>query len=165
VDSAGNLYIADSYNNRIREVSNGAIITVAGGAPPVGPIPITGPGLPPYGGYGGYGGDGGPATSVQLYDSTGVTVDSTGDLYIADSYNGRIREVSKGVITNVAGEGKAQVMEHFPAYEFQKCVTCYDGDLGKRSFSWAKTVRLTMHAPWSGLPTVRPPRLQTGQSD
>jgi uncharacterized protein (TIGR03437 family) len=102
VDSAGNLYIADSFNNRIRKVSNGTIATVAGGAPPTGTAPILGPGLPPYGGYGG---DGGPATSAQLYDPTGVAVDSAGNIYIADSYNGRVREVSGGVIATVAGGG------------------------------------------------------------
>ena len=102
VDSAGNLYIADSYNNRIREVSNGMITTVAGGVPPTGTIPILGPGLPPYGGFGG---DGGPATAAQMYDPTGVAVDAAGNLYIADYFNGRIREVSAGVITTVAGGG------------------------------------------------------------
>jgi len=102
IDSAGNLYIADSYNNRIREVSNGVITTVAGGAPPTGTAPILGPGLPPYGGFGG---DGGPATAAQLYDPSGVAVDSAGNLYIADFYNGRIREVSNGVINTVAGGG------------------------------------------------------------
>ena len=103
VDSAGNLYIADSSNNRVRKVStNGVIATVAGGAPPTGTIPILGPGLPPYGGFGG---DGGPATAAQLYDPTGVAVDSNGNIYIADSYNGRVREVSNGTINTVAGGG------------------------------------------------------------
>ncbi len=85
VDSAGNLYIADG-GVRIREVSNGVITTVAGN------------------GVHGYGGDNGPATSAQVV-TTGVAVDSTGNLYIADLYNSRIRKVSKGVITTVAGNG------------------------------------------------------------
>jgi uncharacterized protein (TIGR03437 family) len=89
VDSAGNLYIADVGNNRVRKVSNGVITTVAG----------TGPAYP----GGGFGGDGGPATSAQLYWPVGVAVDSAGNLYIADLNNERIRRVSKGVITTVAG--------------------------------------------------------------
>ena len=85
MDSAGNLYIADTGNNRIRKVSNGVITTVAGN------------------GAQGFSGDNGPATSAQLNDPSGVAVDSAGNLYIADSDNNRIREVSNGVITTVAG--------------------------------------------------------------
>jgi uncharacterized protein (TIGR03437 family) len=85
VDSAGNLYIADTGNNRMRKVSNGVITSVAGGAAPVG--------------------DNGPATSAQFDQPQGVAVDSAGNLYIADSANSRIRKVSNGVITTVAGNG------------------------------------------------------------
>ena len=66
MDSAGNLYIADTGNNRIRKVSNGVITTVAGN------------------GTHGFSGDNGPATSAQLDDPDGVAVDSAGNLYIAD---------------------------------------------------------------------------------
>ncbi len=86
-DSAGSLYIADTYNNRIRKVSNGVITTVAGNGTP------------------GYGGDNGPATGAQLWDPAAVALDSAGNLYIADNANNRIREVSNGVITTVAGDG------------------------------------------------------------
>ncbi len=89
VDSAGNLYIADTYNNRIRKVSNGIIGTVAGNGSP------------------GFSGDGGPATSASLYEPVGVAVDAEGNLYIADTANNRIRKVSGGTITTVAGNGKA----------------------------------------------------------
>jgi DNA-binding beta-propeller fold protein YncE len=76
VDSAGNLYIADSNNDRIRKVTTSGIIsTVAGN------------------GTGGYGGDGGPATLAQLYHPSGVAVDSAGNLYLAD--NNRIRKVTR----------------------------------------------------------------------
>jgi len=88
LDSAGSLYIADAGDNRIRKVSNGVITTVAG-----------------TGGWGGYGGDGGPATSAWLLVPSGVAVDSAGSLYIADAGNNRIRKVSNGVITTVAGNG------------------------------------------------------------
>jgi RHS repeat-associated protein len=91
VDSAGNLYIADEYNHRIRKVtaSTGVISTVAGTGVP------------------GFSGDGGAATSAKLYYPTGVAVDSAGNLYIADFDNDRIRKVaaSTGIITTVAGNG------------------------------------------------------------
>ena len=95
VDGAGNLYIADYLNNRIRKVtaSTGIITTVAGT------------------GTGGYvaGQDGGLATSAEIKSPLGVAVDSAGNLYIADTYNQRIREVtaSTGIITTVAGTGTA----------------------------------------------------------
>ena len=89
VDSAGNLYIADTYNQRIRKVSNGVITTVAGIA------------------TWGFSGDNGPATSAQLDYPSGVAVDSAGNFYIADTYNYRVRKVSNGVITTVAGGGSA----------------------------------------------------------
>lgn len=89
VDSAGNLYIADIDNNRIRRVSNGTITTVAGN------------------GKSGFGGDDGPAIGAQLNSPTAVAVDSGGNLYIADTGNGRIRKVVNGVIATIAGNGTA----------------------------------------------------------
>jgi sugar lactone lactonase YvrE len=91
LDSAGNLYIADAYNNVIRKVnaSNGVISTVAGN------------------GTAGYKGDGGPATNAELSYPESMTVDSAGDLYIADGGNQVIRKVTAGswVITTVVGSG------------------------------------------------------------
>jgi uncharacterized protein (TIGR03437 family) len=87
VDSSGILYIADYINRRVRKVSDGVITTVAGS------------------GTGGFSGDGGPATSARMYFPTGVAVDRDGNLYIADSGAQRVRKVSKGVITTVAGNG------------------------------------------------------------
>ncbi len=91
VDSSGNLFIADTYNNAIREVdsSTGAITTVAGD------------------GVSGYYGDGGPATRAELDGPTGVAVDAAGDLFVADCANNVIREVNHatGAITTVAGNG------------------------------------------------------------
>ena len=76
MDSAGNLYIADRGNHRIRKVdTNGTITTVAGN------------------GTWGFGGDNGPATSAQLNNPQGAALDSTGNLYIADTSNHRIRKV------------------------------------------------------------------------
>ena len=91
LDSAGNLYIADTQNGLIRKVSGGEITTVAGGGP-----------------YSAALGDNGPATSAYLSQPSGVAVDSAGNLYIADSFNNRIRKVSAGVIATVAGSSAPQ---------------------------------------------------------
>jgi hypothetical protein len=96
LDKAGNLYIADAGNNRIRKVivATGLITTVAGsGATGIG--------------NGGFSGDGGPAIDALLDYPIGVAVDQMGNLYIADSNNHRIRKViaTTGVITTVAGSG------------------------------------------------------------
>jgi len=89
LDSAGNLYIADSNNNRVRRVAlDGTISTVAGN------------------GTAGYSGDGGPATDAQLNAPNGIAVDAANNLYIADYGNERVRKVgSDGIISTVAGKG------------------------------------------------------------
>jgi uncharacterized protein (TIGR03437 family) len=87
LDSAGNLYIADTNNSRIRMVSGGIINTVAGNGNFV------------------FSGDGGPATSASLNFPGAVTLDSAGNLYVADTNNNRIRRVSGGTISTVAGNG------------------------------------------------------------
>jgi trimeric autotransporter adhesin len=87
LDSSGNLYIAESLANRVRKVSNGIITTVAGN------------------GTAGFSGDGGAAADGQLNFPSAVAVDSAGNVYIADTNNNRIRKVSNGVITTIAGTG------------------------------------------------------------
>src|SRR5438876_901164 len=91
LDASGNLYIADQNNNRIRKVdaATGIITTVAGNDSPT------------------FFGDGGAATNASLYDPTGVALDASGNLYIADQYNHRIRKVdaATGIIATVAGNG------------------------------------------------------------
>ncbi len=103
VDASDNLYIADSLNSVIRKVSpNGIITTVAGDG-----YSRLGTGQPSFN-DGGYSGDGGPATSAELNNPYAVAIDSSGNLYIADTYNRRIRKVdTSGVITTVAGNGYA----------------------------------------------------------
>ncbi len=89
VDSAGNLYIADTADNRVRKVNfSGVISTYAGTGVP------------------GYSGDRGKATAAELSGPTGVAVDGTGNVYIADRDNFRVRRVSiDGTINTVAGNG------------------------------------------------------------
>lgn len=93
VDASGNLYIADSYNNRIRKVTPAGIISTIAGSEP-----------------GGFGGDGGPALSAQFNQPSGLAFDAGGNLYIADTYNHRIRRMTPaGIVTTVAGNGTAGV--------------------------------------------------------
>ena len=91
LDTAGNLYIG-AEDNHVYKVANGVITSVAG---------------TDYGFACSYGGDNGPATSAQLCGPTSVALDAAGNLYIADSANMRVRMVSGGVITTVAGNGTA----------------------------------------------------------
>ncbi len=100
-DAAGNMFVADHLNDRIREITtDGFVQTVAG----------TGNGGPRYGvwspGVGPAAGDGGPATHSVLDAPWGVTLDAAGDLFIADRAHDAIRKVdTNGVITTVAGTG------------------------------------------------------------
>ena len=95
-DNEGNLYIADTNNNRIRKVDqNGLITTFAGN------------------GTAGFSGDGGPALAAQLslnnsdaFVYIGMAIDNDGNLYIADNKNSRIRKIDRqGIITTIAGNG------------------------------------------------------------
>lgn len=89
-DSAGNLYLADFGNNRVRKITPGGIITT-----------VAGNGNP------GYSGDGGSATLAMLSNPGGVAVDSAGNLYISDTNNFVIREVSpQGIISTIAGTNR-----------------------------------------------------------
>jgi sugar lactone lactonase YvrE len=91
VDAFGNLFIADTTNQRIQKVSASGIITTVAGN-----------------GTAAFSGDGGLATAAQLNNPGGAAVDGSGNLFIADSSNNRIRKVSaSGIITTVAGNGTA----------------------------------------------------------
>jgi trimeric autotransporter adhesin len=93
VDSDGNLYYADMQNNAVRKLnrSTGVVTTIAG----LGPNEA------------GFSGDGASAVNARLSMPTGIAVDHTGAVYIADSGNKRIRKVSNGIITTIAGTGAA----------------------------------------------------------
>ena len=93
IDINSNLFIADTYNDRIRKIdaTTGIITTVAGT------------------GTAGYNGDGALATVSQLNKPFGVAIDPSGNIYIADGANNRIRKISAatGIISTVAGNGTA----------------------------------------------------------
>jgi sugar lactone lactonase YvrE len=89
LDAAGNLFVADPFNKRVRKVSPDGMITTVAGT-----------------GKSGFSGDGGKATDARLGPG-GVAVDSAGNLFVADSENYRVRKVSpEGIITTVAGIGR-----------------------------------------------------------
>jgi sugar lactone lactonase YvrE len=86
LDNAGNLYISETVNQRVRKISNGNISTIAGN------------------GTSGYAGDGGSATNAQLNSPIGLALDSAGNLYIADYSNQVVRKVTPGAtISTLAG--------------------------------------------------------------
>jgi uncharacterized protein (TIGR03437 family) len=91
VDTLGEVYVVDAGNQRVRKIlKNGFITTVAGN------------------GQAGFSGDGGPAILAQLDDPSGIAVDGSGNFYIADTGNHRVRKVSAdGTITTIAGNGIA----------------------------------------------------------
>lgn len=96
-DASGNLYITDSYNNSVRKVSPAGIISTIAGEP-------TGTSISSN--AGGFSGDGGPALTAKLSHPQGIVVDASGNIYIADSSNNRIRKIdTSGNISTYAGTG------------------------------------------------------------
>ncbi len=90
-DTAGNLYIADYNNNRIRKVNAAGIISTYAGD-----------------GTTTFSGDGGAATAASLYKPSGVWADSAGNVFIADTWHNKVRKVgATGTISSVAGTGAA----------------------------------------------------------
>ena len=89
IDRSGNMYIAETDSNRVRKVStSGVISTIAGN------------------GKGAFSGDGGPATNAQLWEPSGIAVDGSGNIYIADQSNKRVRKINtSGIISTFAGIG------------------------------------------------------------
>ena len=93
-DAAGNVYVADYSNQRVRKVdATGTITTIAGT------------------GERGYAGDGGPAVDAQLSSPNGLLVDVAGNVYISDSGNARVRKIdASGTIETVAGPGEPGIL-------------------------------------------------------
>ena len=86
-DTAGNLYIADTYNSRVRKVNTAGIITTVAGT-----------------GLNTYNGDRIPATTANIYNPSGIAFDATGNMYITEQSNHRVRKIdTKGYITTIVG--------------------------------------------------------------
>ena len=135
VDAAGNLYIADYGNDRIRKVGTDGIITTFAGTTRQG-----------------FSGDGGPATSAQISAPIGLALDAAGNLYFVDSGNYRIRKITPtGIISTVAGIGRrgysgdgspATLAEITPArMAFGPDGSLYFGDDGPTNLSGTPRVR------------------------
>lgn len=89
-DAAGNLYVADTGNNRVRRIDPQGVVTTVAGSGEVG-----------------FEGDGGPALLASFDSLSGLAFDGQGNLYIADTGNNRIRKVdTQGIVTTVAGSGE-----------------------------------------------------------
>jgi sugar lactone lactonase YvrE len=89
LDASGNIYIADFANNRVRKINSAGIISTIAGT-----------------GTAGYSGDGGPATAAELHHPTGLAIDASGNIYVSDAGNNRVRKISSaGTISTIAGNG------------------------------------------------------------
>ena len=138
VNSIGDVYIADSGNNRIRKVSLGRIFTVAGN------------------GAAGYGGDGMPAVLTRLNNPTGVAVDMNGNIYIADSDNNRIRLVKPNNIistfTIIPGTEKINKVIITPTQDIAYSTSLTSGSGGSVYFLEKPEVPATLSGQLTFLP-------------
>jgi uncharacterized repeat protein (TIGR01451 family) len=99
LDGAGNMFIGDEDNYRIRKVNSAGIISTIAGT-----------------GIAGFSGDGGPATAAQLKSPDGLCMDASGNLYVSDRYNYRIRKIDpSGTISTISGIGSGFAGDSGPA--------------------------------------------------
>ncbi len=93
-DAAGNLYVADAGNNRIRKITAEGLMTTVAGSGATGRL------------QGGFSGDGGPATEAELHGPSAIAIGPAGALIVADALNNRVRRIEpNGTIITVAGNG------------------------------------------------------------
>jgi sugar lactone lactonase YvrE len=87
VDGSGNLFITDASNNKIREISSGGVVSTFAGSGAIGSADGTG-------------------TAASFYYPYGIAIDGSGNLYVADARNNKIRKItSAGIVTTFAGSG------------------------------------------------------------
>ena len=136
VDAAGNIYIADTFNQRIRMVlTNGVIVTIAGTA------------------IEGYGGDGGPALLAQFSFPASVSVDTSGNVYVSDSQNYVIRQLTPSVVPtgpgtpSVAGVLSASGFGAFPNVAPGGWIEIYGTNLAADTRLWAASDFSGVNAP------------------
>jgi uncharacterized protein (TIGR03437 family) len=135
-DSAGNLYIADQGNQRIRKVNTSGIIQTIAGT-----------------GVSGFSGDGGPALSAQLLNPSSVVVDASGNVYFSDNGNNRVRKIAPtGNISTVAGDGTLATLSSPKDIALDSQGNLYVADFGNSVIRKLSGGALSIYAGRANLP-------------
>ncbi len=123
VDGSGNIYVAVAFSNVIRKFAPGGVITTVAGV----------------GGAANFSGDGGPATSATLNHPAGVAVDGSGNIFIADTGNNRIRQVSvsTGSVPAISTNGVVPIYSSVPVIQPGEWVSIYGTNLAPAVTNWS----------------------------